>query len=768
MQLAVYITPPAGGPHASWGGLRPCWLAQMLWQCLLALLLLRVDSSAHPNSGLLHRAATAGNVTALRALLADGALSMEQDVNGETPLIALLGGWHYAVESAWPSLSNWRHFNASLSYLLERGADASHFCPSLDAAVFRNIPALRALLRAMNSSQLGDCLSAPDAYGSTLAHHLAATPSSGLARLLFRARRLAQRQPARLEPLAELSRYLGLNRSAPLWEPLGRGQRLQSNRTILTAAALEGAIGLGEAPDLTSAYQRAAWEAVGASEPGVAPVQGLADVLQRRNLLQRTPLDIACLEGRTHAVHWLLQRLASSGSGGAGGGNGTAAQLSCAHFAAANGHTGVLFALNGTHKGRRMLRARSRAFGTPCEVAQRGGRLLRDAFSTLMALGTCLSSSSSSLSAEARAVAEGQAPECPPPPPFLASAHPAAPGAGSASLLQLPPSFSLSLHQAAGWAVSSREHFLALHLPPSLLHPAAQAADPPWSTWAQANACPLPPLPLSAFVPSASPPYSPLQAPALQALRGNFTALPHPLLLRPSNASAAAAHAYRHFSRAAVGAAWGHLRVEASTVPYARAYGNVAAAAVGGAGASASAPIKLADFLAQHMPAEPSGSSTSSSPHSAPPYVFDNAVLRNPALGGNHTVLGALALHLHATLCMSVASGVAEAKGAPHPYPDLAQLSVGPPLSGAPPHFHKGAINVLHSGLKLWYLVPPGGAAFVDESSVDWWRVVLGGEGGGGKGAYLFLQGPGEALVIPPMWGHSVLNLADSIGVAYE
>ena len=702
-------------------------LDHMLWRWLLAVfLLLRVDCSLHLNS-LLHRAASAGNVTALRALLADGALSTEQDVDGETPLIAVLGGWHQAVESAWPSLSSWRSYNASLAYLLERGADPSYFCPSLDAAVYRNIPALAMLLRAMNSSQLGDCLSAPDAHGSLLAHHVAATPSSGLARLLFRARRLALRQPARLEPLAELSRYLGLNRSAPLWEPLGRGKRLQSNRTVLTAAALEGAIGLGEAPDLTSAYQRAAWEAVGASEPGVAPVQGLADILKRRNSLFRSPLDIACLEGRTHVVHWLLQRLASSGSGGAGGGNSTAAQLSCAHFAAANGHTGVLLALNSTHKGRRMLKARSPSLGTPCEVAQRGGRLLRDAFTTLQGLGACPSSSSSSLSAEARALAEGS--ECPSLlHPFLASAAlPPSPDSGSASLLQLPPSFSPSLHKAAGWAVSSREHLLALHLPPSLLYPAARAADPPWSTWVQTHACPLPPLALAAFMPSGSPPYLPLQASALHALRGNLTALPHPLLLRPHNASAAAAHAARLFSRAAVGAAWGHLRVEASTVPYARAYGNVAAA-VGGAGASAFAPIKLADFLAQHMP---EGAATGSSPLSAPPYVFDSRVLRQtPTLGGNGTVLGALALHLHATLCMSVASGVADAKGAPQPFPDLAQLSVGPPLSGAPPHFHKGAINVLHSGLKLWYLVPPGGAAFVDESAVEW---CWGGRGGVGR-----------------------------------
>jgi hypothetical protein len=33
---------------------------------------------------------------------------------------------------------------------------------------------------------------------------------------------------------------------------------------------------------------------------------------------------------------------------------------------------------------------------------------------------------------------------------------------------------------------------------------------------------------------------------------------------------------------------------------------------------------------------------------------------------------------------------------------------------------------------------------------------------------YLFLQGPGEAVVLPALWGHAVLNLADSVGVAFE
>ena len=795
---------------------------------MLVLLLLVCASAVAPS--VLHRAARVGNVTALRAHLASSpALSLEEDIGGETPLLALLSGWHSALESGWPSIST-RSFNASLFFLLERGADPSNYCPTLDAAVYRNVPGLTLLLRTMNSTQLGDCLSAPDAHGSTLAHHVAATPSSGLARLLFRARRFALRHPQRQEPFAELCSYLGLNRSAPLWEPLGRGKGLQSNKTVLTAAALEAVIGLSESPVLTSAYERATWAAEGSSNASASvsadgrqsPGVGLPDILQSRNLLGLSPLDIACIDGRSHVVHWLLQRLGSC-STSIGKGNGSAAQPTCAHFATANGHRGVLIALNSTYKGRRLLKARSAEFGTPCDVARRGGRLLRGALETLTGLGVCPTTSrNSSENRSADSTAKGkdagaaEGAECPHS-HFSASAS----ASGSAAvLLHLPPSFSHTLHQAAGWAVASREHLLALHLPASLLHPphTSEATQQQNTTflpsWVLSRACPLPALPLADVLlaaPMGTSAHPPLQAVALQALRANLTALPRPLLLRPHNATAAALHAAAHFSRAALGAAWGHLQVEAATVPYARAYGNAGAALSPPPGGkqAAFAPVRLADFLALHMPPPPqlpvpppallplpagappavgsaaAAAAAAATLPAAPPYVFDSRVLRNAAVGGNGTALGGLALHLHAVLGLSVAGRVAEEEGAAAaasggggggaqqlpPFPSLAQLSVGPPLSGAPPHFHRGAVNVLHSGLKLWHLVPPGEAAFVDEAALAWWRVLLGGRATGAlgsAGAYLFLQGPGDVVVIPSLWGHSVLNLADSVGVAYE
>ena len=41
-------------------------------------------------------------------------------------------------------------------------------------------------------------------------------------------------------------------------------------------------------------------------------------------------------------------------------------------------------------------------------------------------------------------------------------------------------------------------------------------------------------------------------------------------------------------------------------------------------------------------------------------------------------------------------------------------------------------------------------------------------DAGAGAPHYLFLQGPGDAVYLPALWGHAVLNLADSVGVSLE
>jgi hypothetical protein len=50
------------------------------------------------------------------------------------------------------------------------------------------------------------------------------------------------------------------------------------------------------------------------------------------------------------------------------------------------------------------------------------------------------------------------------------------------------------------------------------------------------------------------------------------------------------------------------------------------------------------------------------------------------------------------------------------------QLIVGPPLSGAMPHFHNPALNLLLVGVKLWVLLPPGNATFGQSHARHWFE----------------------------------------------
>ena len=91
------------------------------------------------------------------------------------------------------------------------------------------------------------------------------------------------------------------------------------------------------------------------------------------------------------------------------------------------------------------------------------------------------------------------------------------------------------------------------------------------------------------------------------------------------------------------------------------------------------------------------------------------------------------------------------------------QFIMGPPLSGAMPHFHGSAVNVLAVGVKLWVLVPPAGAAFVDAHAAKWFRddyleahkQPADGNGTnygmGGKGGwhFIFTQAPGDLVYVP-------------------
>jgi uncharacterized protein YaaW (UPF0174 family) len=102
------------------------------------------------------------------------------------------------------------------------------------------------------------------------------------------------------------------------------------------------------------------------------------------------------------------------------------------------------------------------------------------------------------------------------------------------------------------------------------------------------------------------------------------------------------------------------------------------------------------------------------------------------------------------------------------PYPKP-QFYLGPPGSGAQMHFHKDAINYLAFGEKEWILFAPERTHYSTVPISDWVALHLPRYLNSTKfQPYLCTQQAGDLMYVPHGWGHAVLNLRTSIGVAIE
>jgi hypothetical protein len=110
---------------------------------------------------------------------------------------------------------------------------------------------------------------------------------------------------------------------------------------------------------------------------------------------------------------------------------------------------------------------------------------------------------------------------------------------------------------------------------------------------------------------------------------------------------------------------------------------------------------------------------------------------------------------------------------------------LGGPGSGAPWHLHKDAVNALVYGRKLWLLLPPERALYSALPMAEWLAAAeargsaeastnatspatTAAARGLPKGALVCVQRAGDVMYVPPGWGHAVLNLNTSVGVAIE
>jgi hypothetical protein len=107
--------------------------------------------------------------------------------------------------------------------------------------------------------------------------------------------------------------------------------------------------------------------------------------------------------------------------------------------------------------------------------------------------------------------------------------------------------------------------------------------------------------------------------------------------------------------------------------------------------------------------------------------------------------------------------------GESHPDERQVQVAIGPTGSGAPPHYHKAAVNTLFYGKKKWFFIPPKHATYSSKSSMAWIEdYQQSGESSDHDFVLDCVQQPGDVIFVPDFWTHATLNLEPSVAVASE
>ena len=91
------------------------------------------------------------------------------------------------------------------------------------------------------------------------------------------------------------------------------------------------------------------------------------------------------------------------------------------------------------------------------------------------------------------------------------------------------------------------------------------------------------------------------------------------------------------------------------------------------------------------------------------------------------------------------------------------QFFVGGRGGGAPAHPHSHAANSLAFGTKIWRMWPPQHSHFSAKSAWLGWDVEVGLDK-----VLECTQRGGDVMYVPASWGHSVINVQDTVGVTTE
>ena len=566
----------------------------------------------------------------------------------------------------------------------------------------------------------------------------------------------------------------GMGRSA--LHALAAAGSAEGLEEVLAAAAPRLAAAQGRAARAAEAEARlalgqAARAAEAAAEEAAEEARELGPLLRARDAAGLTPAAAACTRGHSHAAAALqawLRRL--GGAGGAGDAGAAAAAL------AADGSLHAVGAADGSAEG--VWAGSPHAVGAPAGSAEgvcaHEHAALDAELPPLLPPGR-VEREEAGARAEAGDGGWGAAPA------WLPPAGAAAVAAAAARAASLPPCALPVLDAAALDAGAFYARFLRLSRP-VLLRGFLRAGHPLRGAWSRAA--------LLAAAGNAS-----LQASRIPYERGTTT-LPD----ASASTSSALALSLAEFAEALLHCGDPAAPPPAAPAPHAALCARLAAHAARTEGRGVAAGHGALPLYVFEAPegarAAPDASAASGLAWAGPPEA--RALLQHvdplpPLLRGRmrwQPVAAAAAASgarepeaqsAAAPLAQEPAAGDPPSPGAP-PEPPLLlaappkpQFFLGAAGTGAPPHFHKDALNLLVWGSKRWWLLPPSQALYSTVPAAAWVSSYLveraaavAGHPSGEPIAMECTQEPGDALYVPAGWGHATLNMETVVGVALE
>lgn len=225
-----------------------------------------------------------------------------------------------------------------------------------------------------------------------------------------------------------------------------------------------------------------------------------------------------------------------------------------------------------------------------------------------------------------------------------------------------------------------------------------------------------------------------LAVPDIQSFVFDYLALQRPVLIRNATSVHSMKKLYQLWQRSKFKQEFGALIFNEVEVPYAESFGY-----------DTTRKTSVKEFMAKmrRYNEDYAGMAPDLIPH--PTYIFESLPPNSPLLSEFKTpsVLDEEITHIS---------------------PLKTQFYLGPPLSGAPVHFHRNAWNLLIYGQKRWFLYPPDRAFYSKEPVWEWWKETYQKS----PDALECIQYPGDLVFVPDMWGHAVINLREGVGVASE